>query len=59
METVQEMFTFGEEAKAQLNARFASERIAEIEAMLEADDVEVVGLEVAQARRPIWKRLLA
>jgi len=50
METVQEMFTFGEEAKAQLNARFAPERIAEIEAMLEADDVEVAGLEVAQAR---------
>jgi len=50
METVQEMFTFGDEAKAQLNARFASERIAEIEAMLEADDVEVAGLEVAQAR---------
>jgi len=50
METVQEMFTFGEEAKAQLNARFASERIAEIEAMLEADDVEAAGLEVAQVR---------
>ena len=49
-ETLQEVFTFGAEAKVKLQLNFAAERVAELELELETKGVEAKGLEVARAR---------
>lgn len=49
-ETIQELFTFNPEARAQLQARFALERVAEIKATLEEKGADAPGLAVAEER---------
>lgn len=49
-ETIQEFFTFNSEGKARLQITFATERIAEIQVILETKGVEAKGLEIAQSR---------
>ncbi len=49
-EKVQEFFSFGSEAKAKLQIKFAGERLAEIKVMLRTKGVTPKGLEVAQSQ---------
>ncbi len=49
-ESLRELFTFSQDAKAKLQIAFASERISEIKDILETKGIEAKGLDVAQAR---------
>lgn len=49
-ETIRSIFAFSPEAKARVQIKFAAERIAEINIILENKGVEAKGLDVAQAR---------
>jgi hypothetical protein len=49
-ESIQEFFTFNPENRATLQARFALERIAEVNALLEARGIEAPGLDTAQEK---------